>query len=284
MGEGSNRIIRFDRMEKSKIEMDCVGLLEADADFLRSLRESREDVCAVLHESTLVGYCQSTSGESAYIYVYLLPEHRGKGYGKEAVLAAERMLVEKGAQSIVTSCRNDDARVDGVLRMLGYAKKFASHQMEYAGGLLPVASVHPPVRAYRDEDFAKAQQLHAQAFHQMRLSTGWFPDSVPEAPSDPMRKSWADTSHERYVYLADGEIVGFAHIEGNEIDSVSISTASQGKGYGRDFVSRICNRILSEGFDKVSLYCVVNNGKAHAFYQSLGFFEVSCNGYYYKPL
>lgn len=276
-------MISLKAIEKNKVRMDGMDLLEADADFVRSLRESREDVCAVFNESTLVGYCQSIPGENAYLYVYLFPEHRGKGYGKEAIYAAEKMLGEKGAQGITASCRNDDSRVDGILRMLGYTKKFASHHMEYAGGRLPTASVHP-VRAYRDADYAEAHQLHAQAFHQMRLSTGWFPDSVPEEPSERMRKSWADTAQERYVYIVDGEIVGYAHIDGNEIDSVSIRTSAQGKGYGRDFVRRICNMILSEGSDKVSLYCVVNNSKAYVLYRSLGFLAVNCNGYYYKPL
>jgi mycothiol synthase len=72
------------------------------------------------------------------------------------------------------------------------------------------------------------------------------------------------------VYTQDGEVVGYAHFEGNELGSISIKSDHQGQGVGKNFVKHICNAILSDGNTTVDLYCVVGN-KARQLYDQLGF-------------
>lgn len=117
----------------------------------------------------------------------------------------------------------------------------------------------------------------------MRVSVGDFPDSVIEQPSENMRKYWAKTANERLVYIKDGIIVGYAHIDGNEIGSVSVQNQYQGQGIGRNFVKYICNKILDEGNDAVSIYCVIGN-KARNLYNSLGFQEMYTADYVVKAI
>jgi mycothiol synthase len=125
--------------------------------------------------------------------------------------------------------------------------------------------------------------MYAKAFHEMRVSVGDFPDSVIEQPSENMRKYWAKTANERLVYIQDGMIVAYAHIDGDEIGSVSVRYQYQGQGIGRNFVKYISNKILDEGNDAVSLYCVVGN-KARSLYDSLGFQKVYTAEYVTKSI
>ena len=129
----------------------------------------------------------------------------------------------------------------------------------------------------------EAQVLNAEAFHKMGLETGWFPKSVPESPSAEMRELWKNTADERYVYVLDDEIIGYAHIDGTELADVSIKISHQGKGYGTKFIKFLLNILLEKGYNEPFLYCVVGN-KARCLYESLGFKEVTCNEYAKKNL
>lgn len=98
-----------------------------------------------------------------------------------------------------------------------------------------------------------------------------------------MRKYWAETAKERYVYILDNEIVGYAHIEGEELSSAAIKISRQGKGLGKNFVKILVNRLLEDGNNTPYLYCVVGN-KARYLCDTLGSVEVTCNEYAKKTV
>jgi len=143
--------------------------------------------------------------------------------------------------------------------------------MRYSEGKFAIQS--QPVRQYCDKDYDSTHEMYAKAFHQMRVSVGDFPDSIIEQPSENMRKYWEMTAAERLVYIHEGSIVGYAHIHGNQIGSVCVGIQYQGCGIGRNFVKHICNTILGEKNDSITLYCVVGN-RARKLYESLGFKEL----------
>ena len=159
----------------------------------------------------------------------------------------------------------------------GYVKKYASDYMVYSKS--PFETEPAPVRQYLDTDYSEAHSFYAEAFHIMRLGTGCFPESVPEAPNEQMRKYWSDTDFERLVYLIGEEIAGYAHIVGDEIGSVSVKPAYQGRGIGEKFLKHIVNKLLDEGYKKIYLYCVVGNNNAKHLYEKLGF-ETLCRIHY----
>lgn len=64
------------------------------------------------------------------------------------------------------------------------------------------------------------------------------------------------------VYLNGKEIVGYAHIEGSKIGSVSVKPNCQSKGVGKAFVKYIINMLLDIGYENISLYCVVAKTEA----------------------
>lgn len=140
-----------------------------------------------------------------------------------------------------------------------------------------------PVRTYSDEDYLQGHALYAQAFHEMRIKVGDFPESMVEQPSEKNRQGWNADATNRFTWEENGEIVAHGHLEGNEIGSVSVRTDLQGQGIGKNFVMYLCNEIYNRGYKEVVLWCVVGNN-ARKLYDSLGFRELYVAEFAYKSI
>ena len=255
---------------------------EAEIDFINAVSENDESIYSVLYQESLVGLALSDEGKYAFLYIYIFSAYRHMGYGKAAALLLEQRLCACNPADISTYYRTDDSIAYAFAKKCGYIKEYSSDYMVYSGPHFK--SVTVPVRKYRDEDYSEAHSLYAEAFHLMRLSTGCFPNSVPEPPSENGRKYWSDTTDERLVCLNGEEIVGYAHIEGSEIGSVSVKPDFQGKGVGKAFVKYIVNMLLDNGYENISLYCVVGNNRARHLYDELGFKQIYRNDYAKKKI
>ena len=255
---------------------------EAETDFINAVSENDESIYSILYQKLLVGLALSDEGKYAFLYIYIFPAYRHMGYGKAAALLLEQKLCACNPASISTYYRSDDPIAYAYAKDCGYKKEYSSDYMVYSGPHFETAAML--VRQYQDEDYSEAHSLYAEAFHLMRLSTGCFPDSVPEPPSEKGRKYWSETTDERLVCLNGEEIVGYAHIEGNEIGSVSVKPDCQSKGVGKAFVKYIVNMLLDIGYENISLYCVVGNNRARHLYDELGFKQIYRNDYAKKKI
>ena len=286
----------MDKIVVSKIQnaseyLPQIDKNEADADFICAVSESEGTVYAVLHQEAAVGLALLDEGPNAFLYVYIFPPYRHRGFGKAAVLLLEQELAPHnsvihdrahGLVDISTCYRSEDFIACSFAERCGYRKEFASDHMVYSGPRFEAAKIS--VRQYQNEDYLEAQALSAEAFHRMRLGTGCFPDSVPEPPDEEERRYWADTAEERFVAMDGQEIVGYAHIEGNEISSISVKPGRQGKGVGKEFLKYVANVLMDTGHTSISLYCVVGNGRARRLYDALGFVPVYRNEYAKKKV
>lgn len=117
-------------------------------------------------------------------------------------------------------------------RRFGYERQFSSAYMKHTVGRFAISEL--PVRLYIDEDYPQSHALYAQAFHEMRIKVGDFPDSMVEPPSEKNRQAWNADAANRFTYEENDEIAGHGHIEGNEIGSVSVRTDLQGHGIGNN--------------------------------------------------
>lgn len=188
-----------------------------------------------------------------------------------ALNLCEKILRDAGADTITTNYRIDHFASKSFAEKHGYIRSFSSTYMEYTGYQFDIPFLS--IREYNDDDYESAHQMYARAFHEMRIRVGDFPNSVIEQPNDSMRKYWALTKKDRLVYVQGSEIIGYSHIVGNEIGSISIKSQYQGQGIGRMFMKFIINKILEDGYKTVSLYCVVGN-MAKRLYDSLGFIDM----------
>lgn len=271
------QICKMDDVSKYISQVDSA---ETSEDFCSAVSENIEEVYAIRNGDTVIGLSLIEDDAEGYIYIYIFPEYRNNGYGYLAACAAEQQMQSSPLVSITTSYDNNNKIAERLAEKCGFAKTFASAFMKYSGEMFEGS--FPAIQPYRDEHFADAFTLSAEAFHRMRLEAGCFPDSVISTPSDEARQLWAETADDRYVYVLNDEIVGYAHIDEAELDTVAIRISHQGQGLGKAFTKFLTNVILEKQMGEPFLYCVVDNRKARQLYTSLGFKEVSCNAYAVK--
>lgn len=267
------------RVMEPSVYLPYIDAGETDSDFLSALEGNGDEVYALSAGEETVGLACVCGGGRAFLYLYIFPRYRNMGYGRRAAASLEQRLYASSLNRITTCYHTDNHIAAGLAKSCGYTKEFSSAYMIYTGPRFEEEAV--PVRQYQDADYQAAQALEAEAFHVMRLGTGCFPDSVPTAPSEEMRREWEETSGERFVCVLEDEIVACAHVEGAELDSISVKLTHQGKGIGKRFLKYIVNGLLDAGHKEISLYCVVGNN-ARYLYEQVGFQEVFRNDYAVK--
>jgi len=117
----------------------------------------------------------------------------------------------------------------------------------------------------------------------MRLNTGYFPNSTVEEADDETRQYWSSTAGRRFVYAEGEEILGLLALDGIGIDCVAVKPGHWRQGIGGALVSFGVKRLLSEGREDISLYCVSGN-PARSLYEGLGFRPRYTNQYVLKKL
>lgn len=240
---------------------------DATADFMEAFYK-KENLYSVWKDNVLVGVIQLVKEENAYLSLYINKPYRGLGIGTAALNLGEQILRDAKAKKIMIDYRLDYNAYKSFAEKHGYAKCFSSVYMEYKGTKFDLPLL--PIREYNDDDYESAHELYARAFHEMRVRVGDFPESSIEEPNEIMREQWKLSKKERYVYTHSNQVIGYAHVIGNEIASISIKPEYQNCGIGRKFTKYVVNSILDEGYTTVSLYCVVGNW-AKRLYDSLGF-------------
>ena len=116
---------------------------EADAEFLRCAAAADGTFYAVRAGGEAVGLAQAEPG---WLYLYIFPEHRRRGYASGAVPLLER-LPRMAEEAELSTCWNSAAGT-ALAASCGYRKKFSSDCMVYSGS--PFPSEDLPIRGYRD--------------------------------------------------------------------------------------------------------------------------------------
>lgn len=245
--------------------------VETSGDFLWALQNEPETLTIAYMDCKIVALAQIIPGEkTSYLNGFVAVQYRRKGIGQSLVHYGENKLYEE-AREIMTSFRVDNKVSMQFARRFGYERKFLSAYMKHIAGRFSIDNL--PVRPYIDSDYPRSHALYAQAFHEMRVKVGDFPNSMVEQPSEKNRQAWSADAANRFTYEENGEIAAHGHLEGNEIGSVSVRTDLQGHGIGKKFVMYLCNEIYNRGYEEVVLWCVIGNN-ARKLYDSLGFKEL----------
>lgn len=243
-----------------------------DYDVLLEFNNREPNFYGIHDGDILCGLAQVSPGDTAFMYIFVDERYRNMGVGHAALKLCEPFLLggERKPKQIMSVYDAEESLVKKFAAENGFNRKFNSVLMKY--NKRPFADFPVNARQYEDGDYREAQAFYGTAFHEMRLSTGDFPESTKEQPSEEQRKHWCETAKDRFVCIYEGQLAGYAHIDGSELSSVCVKTELQGKGIGRNFVKYLCNEILSRGCGEICLYCVVGN-KARSLYDSLGFRE-----------
>ena len=277
MSASEIKIVKKRSLKKYIPEID---LEETGEPLIDEMEENSDETFAITLDKKVIGIAYVDDDKSAYITVNIFKAYRKLGYGTAALKQVEKMIVKADKITAIYGYHNEIAKQ--FLIKHGYKPTWASTMMKYDGPKFQELNL--PIRRYKDEDFDQAYSLSAEAFHKMRVGTGCFPDSVVSTPSENSRKNWLEEAENEYVIDMNGEIVGYANIDGEELDSVSIKITHQGKGLGKAFIKYMTNRLIDRGVKEPILWCVVGNVNARHIYDSLGYKEVFCVGYADKKI
>jgi GNAT superfamily N-acetyltransferase len=75
---------------------------------------------------------------------------------------------------------------------------------------------------------------------------------------------------EVYVFDQDGQIAGFAALDGNELRAIYVDPPAQGAGVGSALLAAAVDRLRAAGYDEAFLWAFEANGLARAFYERHG--------------
>ena len=268
------KIFKEDDVRKYLPEIE---IIDENEDFRDELSDNSKEVFTVSYDGTVIGLAYIDDDTEGFIYIYIFPEYRNKGYGFLAAVKAEEQIKTSPLKSIMTGYDAKDKVAAKLAQKLGYGKKFASAVMKYRGPKFEEKAL--PVRKFKPEDFDETYAFVDEAFHLMRLGTGCFPDSALTEPDSETRKAWTEAADKRFVYVLGDEIVAQAKTDGNTLAVLAVKPSYQGEGIGRELLKFAINRILENGNDCVKLWCVVGNNKARRLYESLGFEETGRANY-----
>ena len=274
-----NQELKLQKIEDMKQFLNQINVKEAGVEFKR-FSENGEHIFGIFDNKNVVGLTDiEDDKDEAFFYVYIFSKYRKKGYGSAIIEIIEKQLEAKTVE-IPYDFYNESVRK--FLEKRGYIRSWASTYMSYKGNKFDIPDL--PIRNYEETDFENVYYFVDKAFHIMRLSTGWFPDSKLKDPDEESHKWYSDTKKDSFVYIVDNEIVGYVNLIEDEINVVAIKNSNQGKGYGRLLTKYVTNVLIDRGFKEPTLWCVVNNKKARNLYDSLGYKEVCCVGFAKKKL
>ncbi|MEA5038961.1 MAG: GNAT family N-acetyltransferase [Clostridiaceae bacterium] len=278
-------LLRYEPLKETDRAAAC-GLLRSDPEggehLLHMLSEEPDTLMTAVWKERLVALaCVGAQGPASFLMLFVAPELRGQGIGSAVAAYAEDVLRAGGTQKIWGAFRADNAAARAFSRHLGYENYFSTACMRRTGPPFPAEQV--PVRPYADADYPVCQPMYARAFHEMRLHTGCFPDSVIAPPTEAGRRDWQTHEQDRFIYEDGGGIAAYSHICGDELSSVAVCVERQGHGIGGKFIAYLCNEIYRRGYAAVRLSCVVGNPARHL-YDRLGFQETHVEDFPRKTL
>ena len=212
--------------------------------------------------------CAEHAVKETLLMIYVVPEFRRKGIGTSILHYFEELYGDK-TQSIYGFFDHRCTEAAIFAAKYGYNRHYDFVYMAYDGEPF-IFKETPPIRPYTDTDYPESQAMRAQAFHQMRVAVGDFPESQPTPPTEAGRKEWLSHADDYFLYMDGSEVVGVGYLEQDEIASLSVRIDWQGQGIGHKFAPYLINVLKQHGYQTVHLDCIIGN-PAQKFYEDIGF-------------
>lgn len=210
-------------------------------DFQRSVGGSMEDVLVALSDDRMIGYANPVvDGPEGWIGgVGVVPEHRGKGLGKELMLAAEDLCRKKGAGEVTLEVIEGNVAAQRLYEKLGYTatRKYLTAEGRPQGfegfGTAPKPATLPDLLP-----------MHARAY----AGTCWQ-RRKPEALAQSAKGAEMYRTDGGFVVLRVVDTTGF-------VPFLGVVPEKRGKGIGTALSKFALKRLWDLGAFKVAIYNV----------------------------
>jgi GNAT superfamily N-acetyltransferase len=130
-------------------------------------------------------------------------------------------------------------------------------------------SITPALRPFQSDDRAAVVRLWHDAWHDGHGSV--LPAHVVgERTLESFERRLGPLEAGCIVADLDGRILGFAVIEGNEIDQLYVAADARGTGLAASLLSAAEEELARRGIDDAAIQCSAGNDRAHRFYARAG--------------
>jgi ribosomal protein S18 acetylase RimI-like enzyme len=250
------------------------GRLKLEWGILRGRGGDRVEDLLWWEDDTLLGFLGFYGyGSTLEVAGMVDPGARRRGIGGALLDAATPLCRERGnRQALLIVPRSSLAGKQLALRR-GAALDHSEHALVLSGA---------PAEGARDAALSLRPATSADVPFVSRLleeGFGWAGDDLAGR---------LDSAHERTLVVElSGSPVGTLRLtrDGNDsrIYGFVIDPAWQGRGIGRDALRRACEALRADGARRVALEVAVENDRALALYNSVGFAPVATEDYYALP-
>lgn len=226
-------------------------------------------------DGMLAGFCSLDYDELCGM---VHPEHRRKGIGRTLLAAALNEYKWRSVPNILIICEEASQSGKGFVAATTSAKyDFAEHHME----LEPDANWGAPAKEDTNLDFYKAGPADVDTLARV---TSASLDRPEEETRQHLQQDLTDPTQSFYIASLDqipfGTLKTFAM--GNKIGIYAFGVLPdyRGRGLGKQFMTQVIKRLMSEHWTRFALEVETNNVNAIGLYRSLGFKETTTYGYY----
>lgn len=224
--------------------------------------------------------CSNGGGRTrAEVGVYVAPAERNHGIGRRLWEAVWPEVERAHPARVVVHYRSDDGgAADHFFTARGLRKVVDTLLMEYEGPAFgePAVGLLP----YTDAEFADYLCLNNEGFAQVRRDVGLEPEIFGAAAFEDqmLRTEVHAKAGQIWLFRVEGALAGFVEVAPPFIESVALTPAFQGKGYGPGLTRFAVDRVKAAGHGAVQLHVGAPNDRAWRMYERLGFRRVQTMG------
>lgn len=213
----------------------------------------------------------------AEVSAYTLPQFRRKGYFHTLFEKAAQELKKYGIASILFVQEPSGRAASEILKTYGAGLSHSEYRMAYECDDCPKSGSNLRMEPAAQDHLAEMAALDAHLFD------GSYDESLSL-----LAKSLESGDVKSYCAFWGDKLVGLCSAsfqdDGVTIYGIGISPEFQGKGYGREMLNLLLERILAENPGEISLEVSSTNATAYQLYLTNGFHVKAQYDYYYYSI
>jgi ribosomal protein S18 acetylase RimI-like enzyme len=217
------------------------------------------------------------SCEEGEISAMTLPEYRGRGCFTELVKRAEEELKKYGVEDILFVCEGRSATGKAAIAKQQGKYQFTEDSLRYNHSMDERIKAYEYKTKLRKAGFDDIESI-------IKISMAVFHDSYEGAKTLALGTLKAE-NRQLFLTEAEGQPVAMgASSKGEDATSIhglGVLPEHQGKGYGKEILYSILNKLLEQGVENMLLEVESRNNRAYQLYRNTGF-EVENSWEYYK--
>jgi ribosomal protein S18 acetylase RimI-like enzyme len=227
----------------------------------------------------LAGVATLTPGEDVEVVGTVHPAFRRKGIGLALLCAVRAECRRRGASSLVLVCEEAAPSGRAFAEAVGGTYRFSEHRMELDRAAFAQCQPSHLHLAIEEAGLQDIDALVAIRSASRDVSPGEAREAVVR---------WLQQGNQRfYIGRLQDQATGMLrlHQDGPRvfIQSFGVHPAHRGRGYGRQILMDVIDRLIAEDWDHILLEVATDNEVALSLYGSCGFRQMATYLYYETP-